>query len=151
MNDPYTSAAAQAQLALPHSETASAEPAAADAEPSPMGQYLGALCRCAARSATPADVVRRVTEIAFSDPADAVALACGQQCRPAADMDLAAVSEFKCKDGLGEVKFLDRLRALELLWSLLGGGSGGEDAAAQAFLQALEDRAAPEGEVTGDR
>ena len=42
-------------------------------------------------------------------------------------------------------------RLSALCGCVLGGGSGGEDAAAQAFLQALEDRAAPEGEVTGDR
>ena len=54
-------------------------------------------------------------------------------------MDLAAVAEFKHREGQTEVKFLDRVRALQALGELLG-GEGGDDTA-QAFFQALEDAA----------
>lgn len=128
MNDPLTKPAVQTDTP------------AADTEASAMGCFLAALHRCAGKTARPEDVVRRVSEIAFSRPNDALALACGQR-GSLETMDLAAVAEFKCKDDSGEVKFVDRLRALELLWTLLG-GSGGGDGAARDFLQALEDAGA---------
>ncbi len=128
MNDPLTKPAVQ-----------SAPPAAGEAA-SPAERCPAGPGRRAKDLVRPEDVVRCVSEIAFSRPNDAVALACGQRGRVEA-MDLAAVAELKCKDELGEVKFVDRLRALELLWTLLG-GSGGGDGAARDFLQALEDAGA---------
>lgn len=88
------------------------------------------------------DVVRCLCRLAFSRPNDAVALACGQNCGSIENMDLAAVAEFKHREGQTEVKFLDRVRALQALGALLGGGEGGDDTA-RAFFQALEDAAGP--------
>ena len=68
-----------------------------------------------------------------------IALACGQIHGGIEAMDLAAVAEFKHREGQTEVKFLDRVRALQALGELLG-GEGGDDTA-QAFFQALEDAA----------
>ena len=85
------------------------------------------------------DVVRCLCRLAFSRPNDAIALACGQIHGGIEAMDLAAVAEFKHREGQTEVKFLDRVRALQALGELLG-GEGGDDTA-QAFFQALEDAA----------
>lgn len=65
-----------------------------------------------------------------------------QNCGSIENMDLAAVAEFKHREGQTEVKFLDRVRALQALGELLGGGEGGDDTA-RAFFQALEDAAGP--------
>ena len=114
MNDPLTKPAVQ-----------SAPPAAGEAA-SPAERCPAGPGRRAKDLVRPEDVVRCVSEIAFSRPNDAVALACGQRGRV---------------EAMDEVKFVDRLRALELLWTLLG-GSGGGDGAARDFLQALEDAGA---------
>lgn len=84
-------------------------------------------------------VWRCLCRLAFSRPNDAIALACGQIHGGIEAMDLAAVAEFKHREGQTEVKFLDRVRALQALGELLG-GEGGDDTA-QAFFQALEDAA----------
>jgi len=89
------------------------------------------------------DAVRRLTELAFGRANDAAALALsapGQ--RPPVDkLDLSAVSELKVTDKGVEVKFLDRIRALEALCGLLDqDGDGGA-----SFFRALE-AAADDGE-----
>ena len=65
------------------------------------------------------DVLRFLCQIAFSQPNDAVALACGQQYGNIENLDLAAVARFKREQI--EVKFLDHLRALQVLGELLNG------------------------------
>ncbi len=84
-------------------------------------RYLERARQCAGETVGPEDVVRRLCQIAFSRPNDAVALACGQQQGAIGDLDLAAVAEFKWKPECAEVKFLDRVRALQALGELLGG------------------------------
>lgn len=83
------------------------------------------------------DAVRRLAELAFGRTNDAalLALARGTELPDVAGMDLSAVSELKVTEKGVEVKFIDRVRALEALCSLLGGDTGG----AAEFFQALED------------
>lgn len=91
------------------------------------------------------DLVRFLTQIVFSKPNDAIALACGQKVR-VKDMDLAAVAEFKRKDETTEIKFVDRVKALQLLWEILRTQDGQEEEkTAWQFLQALR-----EGEQSGE-
>lgn len=83
------------------------------------------------------DAVRRLAELAFGRANDAAALALAGE-RGAADtaaLDLSAVSELKVTDRSVEVKFIDRIRALEALCATLG--SGGEGA--EEFFRALEE------------
>lgn len=84
------------------------------------------------------DVLRRLCQIAFSQPNDAVALACGQQYDKIENLDLAAVAEFKRKDEQTEVKFIDRVRALQVLGELLSGKESNADDTARDFFRALE-------------
>lgn len=86
------------------------------------------------------DAVRRLAELAFGRANDAVALALSPEGREDVDgLDLSAVAEFKVTDKGGvEIKFLDRVRALEALCTALDGriSTGADD-----FFQALEDSA----------
>jgi len=82
------------------------------------------------------DAVRRLAELAFGRANDAAALALSApgQCPPVDKLDLSAVSELKVTDKGVEVKFLDRIQALEALCGLLEqNGDGGA-----SFFQALE-------------
>lgn len=83
------------------------------------------------------DAVRRLAELAFGRANDgaALALAPPEERRDIGALDLSAVSELKVTDKGVEIKFLDRVRALEVLCELLEDDSGG----AAAFFQALED------------
>ncbi len=68
------------------------------------------------------DVIRRLAQLAFGRVNDGVKLALRPGETEPAELDLAAVSEIKVTDKGGvEVKFIDRLRALETLHSLLEG------------------------------
>ena len=68
------------------------------------------------------DALRRLTELAFGRANDAVALALSPE-REGLDvqgLDLSAVSEFKVTEkGAVEIRFLDRVKALEALCALL--------------------------------
>ena len=86
------------------------------------------------------DILRRLCQIAFSRPNDAVALACGAANDAIPDLDLMAVSEFKYKDGAAEVKFADRVRALQVLGELLSSDRT-DDSTAAEFFQALQESA----------
>lgn len=97
----------------------------------------------AARMVGIEDIVRQLCRIAFSKPNDGVALACDLKSHAVGSLDLMAVSEFKCKDGAREIKFFDRVKALELLAALLGAQKDGSGTAAEEFFLALEDAAAP--------
>lgn len=72
------------------------------------------------------DAVRRLAQLAFGRANDAAALALGRGSVDAADLDLAAVSELRVSDKGVEVKFVDRIRALEALCGLLESEGGGE-------------------------
>ena len=61
-------------------------------------RYLERLRKSAGETVKPEDVIRRLCQIAFSRPNDAVALACGQKRGAVAELDLAAVAEFKYKE-----------------------------------------------------
>lgn len=81
------------------------------------------------------DVVRRLCELAFGRANDAVKLALSPGGQADAEgLDLSAVTEYKVTDKGMEVKFIDRVRALEVLWNLL---EDGEDRT-ERFLQALD-------------
>ena len=87
------------------------------------------------------DAIRRLAELAFGRANDAVALAMSAPLsrEAVAALDLSAVAEFKVTDKGGvEVKFLDRVRALEALCAALDGriSTGADD-----FFRALEDSA----------
>lgn len=87
------------------------------------------------------DIVRQLCRIAFSKPNDGVALVCNLESPASSSIDLMAVSEFKCKDGAREIKFFDRVKALEVLAALLGAQKDGNATAAEEFFLALEDAA----------
>ena len=81
----------------------------------------------------PADVTRRLAELAFGKANDCVRLALEDA--PELDkLDLSLLSEVKRNDkGTVEIRLIDRLRALEQLAQAAGEDTG----AAEAFLQAL--------------
>ena len=112
-------------------------------------RYLEKARACAARAVGPEDIVRRLCRIAFSRPNDAVALACGCADRGVQDMDLLAVSEFKYREGCAEVKFCDRVRALQALGELLRSEHEDDDTARE-FFQALQDSAAVASDGSGE-
>lgn len=83
------------------------------------------------------DVLRRLGEIAFARANDAVKLAVGEgmTAEEIDALELGALAEFKRgTNGAFEVKFFDRVKALELLCTLLGGGEG---SAAAEFFRSL--------------
>ncbi len=81
------------------------------------------------------DAVRRLAQMAFGRANDAVGLALKPGETDPAGLDLSAVSEIKVTDKGGvEIKFIDRVRALEALCGLL---DDGEDKGAAALLQVL--------------
>ena len=82
------------------------------------------------------DVLRRLAQLAFGRVNDAIRLALHEGTYDPDELALSAVAEFKATDKGLEVKFVDRVRALEALYSLLGDGAG--DGAVD-FFQALED------------
>lgn len=87
------------------------------------------------------DAVRRLTELAFGRADDAFTLAIHPERAGdgTEEMDLSAVAELKVSDKGGvEIKFIDRIRALEALSALL---ESGDSSGAEAFFRALEDSA----------
>ena len=85
-------------------------------------------------------LVRQLSRIAFSTPNDAIALACGCCAERISNLDLSAVAEFKQKEEQTEIKFLDRVRAIQVLWEILSAqNSAAEDETALSFLQALKE------------
>jgi hypothetical protein len=75
------------------------------------------------------DVLRRLAQLAFGQANDGVRLALLGREAETEHMDLSAVSEIKVTDKGGvEIKFVDRVKALEALCGLLETGSGGQGA-----------------------
>ena len=99
---------------------------------------LDAMRSLRARTVRREDAVRRLAELAFGRANDAVAMALSPEREglSAEKLDLSAVSEFKVTDKGGvEIRFLDRVKALETLCGLLERQEG--DDGAEAFLRAL--------------
>jgi hypothetical protein len=86
------------------------------------------------------DAVRRLAELAFGRANDAAALAlrAGRGDTRPEELELSAVSELRVTEKGVEVKFVDRIRALEVLCSLLGGTADG----AEDFFRALDEAGA---------
>ena len=85
------------------------------------------------------DALRRLAQLAFGRANDAVRLALDPKGVDPGALDLSAVAELKVTDKGGvEVKLVDRVRALETLWGLLGESGGG---GAEELYRALEDAA----------
>ena len=87
------------------------------------------------------DILRRLAQLAFGPVNDAVRLALEGERADLEELDLSAVSEFKVTDKGVEIRFVDRLRALEALGELLEDKGGG----AQELYQALAEAAGEEG------
>lgn len=88
-------------------------------------------------------VLRQLRRMLRGKPNDAVKLAfLGEDETEAVDgLDLTLLSEFKrSSSGVAEVKLWDQLKILELL-DRLSAPEGGEDAGAERFFQALDQRA----------
>ena len=88
------------------------------------------------------DVLRRLAELAFGRANDGVRLALRPGETDPEGLDLSAVSELKVTDKGVELKFVDRVRALEALCGLLGGDTG---RGAEELLQALSAAGEEEG------
>ena len=85
------------------------------------------------------DALRRLAQLAFGRANDAARLALSPREVDPGALDLSAVAELKVTDKGGvEVKLVDRVRALETLWGLLGESGGG---GAEELYRALEDAA----------
>lgn len=87
-----------------------------------------------------ADILQELKKIALSRPNAGIELACQE--RPTRQMirrlDLSAVSEFKRNSaGSVELRFIDRVKALQALYELLDGGTDEDET--DAFFRALED------------
>lgn len=110
----------------------------------PVRQELARDRECLREQILREDAVRRLAELAFGRVNDAAALALAEPGKrpPVEKLDLSAVSELKVTDKGVEIKFLDRVRALETLCELLR--DPGSDAS--AFFQALEGIGAEEEE-----
>lgn len=86
------------------------------------------------------DVIEALRKIAFCRPNAAIELAYLEKPSRSAirAFDLGAVAEFRRKsDGSVEIKFVDRVKALDALYLLLGGGENDGDT--NEFLRALEE------------
>ena len=90
----------------------------------------------AAVEITREDAVRRLAQLAFGRVNEAAAMALRPGEADPMTLDLSAVAELKVTDKGGvELKFIDRVRALEALCNLLEENSGG----AEELLRALEE------------
>ncbi len=81
------------------------------------------------------DILAVLGRVALSSPNDAVTLALDPDNAYVKDLDLWCLSEFK-RSGNGnvEIKFADRVKAIDLLLTHAGGGEDGM----AALLEALE-------------
>lgn len=91
-------------------------------------------------------ILQELQKIALSRPNAGVELAYME--RPTKQMirrlDLSAISEFKRNSaGSVEIRFVDRVKALQALYELLGSGSDEEET--DAFFRAFEELGAEDG------
>ncbi|MBQ7777771.1 MAG: terminase small subunit [Oscillibacter sp.] len=90
------------------------------------------------------DVLRRLAQLAFGQANDGVKLALQGREAETEGMDLSAVAEIRVTDKGGvEIKFVDRVKALEALCGLLETGSSGQGA--EELYQVLAAAAREEG------
>jgi len=81
------------------------------------------------------EILNMLKQVVFSKPNDAVTLALDPQNTYVGSLDLWGVSEFKvAANGAVEVKFMDRVKAIQLLLECAGNGEDGM----KALLSALE-------------
>ena len=72
------------------------------------------------------DILKALSKIALSNPGDAIALALDTENADTSHRDLWGVSEFKRGNSTSaEIKFVDRIKAIELLLSSLSDGGSG--------------------------
>lgn len=85
------------------------------------------------------DVIRRLAELAFAPANDAIRLAyLDDPAREVDGLNLSSVAEFRHNSaGSVEIRFIDRIKALDALYTLLEGGAESDEAA--AFFRALEE------------
>ena len=93
----------------------------------PLQARLDKMRETAAGQIRREDVLRRLAQLAFGQANDAVKLALDGRDGQAQEYDLSAVSEFKVTERGVEVKFVDRVRALETLYHLLDPGDHGAE------------------------
>ena len=93
------------------------------------------------------DVLRHLARIAFGRVNDAVELALRPETANPAQMDLSALSELKVTEKGGELKLVDRIRALETLFRWL---EPGDSDGAEGLYQALEAVAGALGDEDGE-
>ena len=79
-------------------------------------QHLEQMRSAAAATVKREDILRQLAKLAFGGAEDAVRLA----------LELSAVSELRVTEKGVEVKLVDRVRALETLWRLLGESGGAQ-------------------------
>ena len=84
------------------------------------------------------DVVRQMARLAFGEATDALKLALNPTNEHLGGLDLSAVAEFKVTEKGVEMKLVDRIRALEGLYNLLGSG---DDGGAEELYRAIENAA----------
>ena len=84
------------------------------------------------------DVLRRLAQLAFGSAENALKLALEPTKEAAEGLDLSAVAEFKVTEKGVEIKLVDRIKALEILFGLL---ESGDDSGAEELYRALEEAA----------
>ena len=72
------------------------------------------------------DILRQLAKLAFGGAEDAVRLALERGETAQEGLELSAVSELRVTEKGVEVKLVDRVRALETLWRLLGESGGAQ-------------------------
>ena len=88
-------------------------------------QHLEQMRSAAAAAVKREDVLRQLAKLAFGGAEDAVRLALERGEAAPEELELSAVSELRVTEKGVEVKLVDRVRALETLWRLLGESGGG--------------------------
>ena len=89
-------------------------------------QHLEQMRSAAAATVKREDVLRQLAKLAFGCAEDAVRLALERGETAPEGLELSAVSELRVTEKGVEVKLVDRVRALETLWRLLGESGGAQ-------------------------
>ena len=89
-------------------------------------QHLEQMRSAAAATVKREDVLRQLAKLAFGGAEDAVRLALERGETAPEGLELSAVSELRVTEKGVEVKLVDRVRALETLWRLLGESGGAQ-------------------------
>ena len=87
-------------------------------------QHLEQMRSAAAATVKREDILRQLAKLAFGGAEDAVRLALERGETAPEGLELSAVSELRVTEKGVEVKLVDRVRALETLWRLLGESGG---------------------------